>query len=323
MLTFDSVDEIQTWVLQSLLKEGREAEPRGLRTLELLGVSLALRRPRRRCVVHPTRRWSLPAAIGEFAWHVSGSRDLAFIGYYFKRWKQLSDDPTSVQGSCYGYRIFNRYRDGQTNWDRMIRVLRTDPSSRRAVLDVYDSEISLDPSVKDSPCACTLQFLIRDGRLHLIAHMRSNDVIWGLPYDVFFFTMLQELLAHELERPLGTYTHMVGSLHLYQHHFELAREILRSRSDTPFEMPPMAVFGHLPRFLEIESRLRLGADASLDVLDPYWRDLAVVLQSYRILKIGGSPEDALESVPVGSQYASLLQNLWRDPHDRVVAVPQR
>jgi len=174
------------------------------------------------------------------------------------------------------------------------------------VLDVYDGEIGLRPEVKDSPCACTLQFLIREEQLHLIVHMRSNDAIWGLPYDMFLFTMLQELLANELGTPLGTYTHIVGSLHLYEHHFELARGILKSRPEHSFEMPPLTSFDQLPRFLEIEALLRSGVDTSLDGLDPYWSELAMVLRSYRILKMSGSREDALGSVPVGLRYAALF-----------------
>ena len=46
--------------------------------------------------------------------------------------------------------------------------------------------------------------------------MRSNDVWWGLPYDVFQFTQLQLTLARLLDVAPGEYTHMVGSLHAYE-----------------------------------------------------------------------------------------------------------
>jgi thymidylate synthase len=182
------------------------------------------------------------------------------------------------------------------------------------VLDVYDPEIGLEERVKDAPCACTLQFFIRDDRLHLITYMRSNDVVWGLPYDVFLFTMLQELLSRELSRPLGTYTHIVGSLHLYDHHFELGREILRSETEREFEMPPMAAPGELPHFLEAEVRLRSGKTPPHDEreLDPYWSSLLNVLESYRVFKQSASPQRALECVSVGSRYAILLESLWRN-----------
>jgi hypothetical protein len=65
------------------------------------------------------------------------------------------------------------------------------------------------------PCTLSLQFLIRDKRLNCIATMRSNDIVWGLTYDVFNFTMIQEYVAVKVGIPLGDYFHNAGSLHLY------------------------------------------------------------------------------------------------------------
>ena len=38
----------------------------------------------------------------------------------------------------------------------------------------------------------------------------------GFPYDVFQFTCMQILMSMELEVEIGTYTHIAGSLHLYE-----------------------------------------------------------------------------------------------------------
>jgi thymidylate synthase len=46
--------------------------------------------------------------------------------------------------------------------------------------------------------------------------MRSNDIWMGFPYDVFSFTAMQCLMAMELGLGIGTYTHIAGSLHLYE-----------------------------------------------------------------------------------------------------------
>src|SRR6266581_1097123 len=84
---FDSLDEVQSWVLSILLTEGRPAQPRGLNTLEVVSAAFTLRYPRRRCITNPQRRWSIPYALGEFCWHVSASNELSFIEYYAKQWK--------------------------------------------------------------------------------------------------------------------------------------------------------------------------------------------------------------------------------------------
>ena len=46
--------------------------------------------------------------------------------------------------------------------------------------------------------------------------MRSNDIWTGFPYDVFSFTAFQTMLAFKLNVGIGEYTHIAGSLHLYE-----------------------------------------------------------------------------------------------------------
>jgi hypothetical protein len=67
--------------------------------------------------------------------------------------------------------------------------------------------------------------------------MRSNDVWLGFPYDVFVNTCLQQILANEMQLELGTYTHHVGSLHLYEKNEKAAREALYSPLTPAWESP--------------------------------------------------------------------------------------
>jgi thymidylate synthase len=311
----ESLDEVQLWVLSSLFKEGHETKPRGLETLELFPVSFTLTKPRNRCVANPERRWNMPLAIGEFCWHVSGSNELQFIEYYAKRWREFAEDGSTIRGSCYGHRIFSRSSDGRSQWQQIGELLRTDPQSRRAVLNFQERMEDLVTD-KDVPCANTMQFLVRNSRLHAIVSMRSNDAIWGLPYDVFLFTMFQELLASELGLPLGTYTHVVGSLHLYERHFDLAQRIIRAPLVPTDEMPAMEQHSQLRTFLDLEARLRSGTHFSPELkrgLHPYWQNLLAVLAWYRYAKDEGGYEKALDSVPLDSPYRTFLSNLAGAP----------
>ena len=274
---FESVDEVQSWVLNMLLDEGAEVSPRGSPTREVLGVTFRLRNPRRRCVTNHARRFSLPLALGEFAWHMNRADDVASLVYYAKRWSDFADDGLRVTGSCYGRKIFSASADLASQWDRLIDLLRADLLTRRAVLSLWDHS-GLNSTSVDVPCTSTIQFLVRSGRVHAIATMRSNDSIWGLPYDVFLFTMLQEYLATTLNLDLGEYTHFAGSMHLYERHSALAERILRAPSED-FEMPPMA--GALQEFLDAESRIRHSDASSTESLHEYWQACADVLMWYR------------------------------------------
>jgi len=161
-----------------------------------------------------------------------------------------------------------------------------------------------------------MQFLVRDSKLHAIVYMRSNDAIWGLPYDVFLFTMLQELLASELGLQLGTYTHTVGSLHLYEKHFDLAQKIVGGQIVPADEMPAMEQYGQLSSFLVLEARLRTGASVDSQEklsLHPYWRDLLSVLEWFRYAKEAGGYARASDRIPLHSPYRAFLSNLAGAP----------
>lgn len=113
--TFDSLDQVQSWILTSLLKQGSPVTSRGMPTLELYPVAFAIRSPRRRCITNPERRWSLPLALGEFCWHATGSNELGFIEYYALRWREFADG-VAIIGSCYGHNIFHGKNEQPSQW---------------------------------------------------------------------------------------------------------------------------------------------------------------------------------------------------------------
>jgi len=76
---------------------------------------------------------------------------------------------------------------------RTVNLLHDDPDSRQAVISIYNN--LFDQRVtKDTPCTLSLQFLIRDGQLDMIATMRSNDLLWGFSYDINQFSFIQKLI---------------------------------------------------------------------------------------------------------------------------------
>lgn len=280
---FGSLDELQRWAFERVLAEGSQVNPRGLPTLEVSPVEMSLANPRRRLLTSATRKWNLPLAVGEFCWHVSASNELSFIRYYSNRWNDFTDDERTIRGSCYGYRLFHPQGHAPSQWEVAQSLLKRDPFSRRAVL-LMSQPLSVDDiDAKDVACSSSLQFLVRDGRLDAILHMRSNDAYWGLPYDVFFFTMLQELFAAQLGLELGVYHHSVASLHLYSRHIERAKKVLQDTKWLDLEMPKMLCSAEMTHFLAAEQALRVGdsdALSGVNALPAYWRSLAQVLAHF-------------------------------------------
>lgn len=145
----------------------------------------------------------------------------------------------------------------------VVKLLKRDPDSRQAVITLFDSDRDLGrPDVKDVPCTLSIQFLLRDQRygpedgdvrkaLHVWVAMRSNDAWLGLPYDLGQFSLLQMAVAQALGAGLGTYTHTVGSMHLYEQNWDAAALIHGPRST-----PRGVQFGRGSDIAEIASRCR-------------------------------------------------------------------
>lgn len=265
--------------------------PRGSKINENLAVTLELNNPRARLLSCKKRNTNYGFAVGEFLWYWTGKQDLATMLYYNKRMKDYSDDGKTLN-SAYGYRMRKEVLMTQlsskkssmelesvtqvlhghsTQWEVAVQTLAQDTDSRRCVLHInrpFDQEKAAKVGSKDVPCTLSLQFFIRERKLHLHVHMRSNDVMWGLTYDLFSFTLFQELMLLELRKiptmtdlELGKYYHTAGSLHLYEPHFQQAKDIVLEYGMAMDLQPPQEPIGDLKdldEVIEVEEDLRTG-----------------------------------------------------------------
>ena len=278
-----TLDDLMREVIDDLLKHGADINPSKGRACELVGAMLTLENPRARLSLTETRG-KLFSCLGELFWYLSGRGDVEQISYYLPRYLELAEGG-EIWGA-YGPRLLGP--EGQLR--NVVRVLRDKPDSRQAVVQLFDHE-DIAQAHEDVPCTCTLQFMVRDGKLHLIVYMRSNDAVWGLTHDVFCFTMLQEIISRELEVELGLYRHMVGSLHLYERHQDEARSFLdEGWQSTMVEMPPMPTgdqWTAIEEVVQVEAAIRSGShidDSRLATSDPFWADLMRLLLVFREAK---------------------------------------
>lgn len=177
---------------------------------EIINLSFVIGDPTRGIVNSKIREMPMRYALGELLWYLSGSNKLKDIENYSKFWGNISDDGTTVN-SAYGYRIHQMF--GFDQWEYVKELLTADPFSRQAIIHIKTPS---NVKTKDMPCTTHLQFSIREGELYLMTVMRSNDIWLGMPFDVFAFTALQIKMAMELGVGIGDYTHVTGSLHLYE-----------------------------------------------------------------------------------------------------------
>lgn len=154
---------------------------------------------------------SLSYALGELLWYFTGDNKVSFIGQFGSLWSRISDDG-ETNNSAYGHLIQKKW--GFDQLDLMKRILEADPNSRRAVININTPHPEVIET-RDEPCTISMQFFVRNNKLDMTTVMRSNDIWYGTPYDVVYFTSLQLILATQLGVELGEYTHFAGSFHVY------------------------------------------------------------------------------------------------------------
>lgn len=202
---------------KKLYYEGIEVAPRNMKTIELLHETFCIEDPTANIAYIEGRNFSLMHAFAESLLLFNRTNRVNSYAFINKRMANYSDNGTTLHGA-YGHRI-NHYLDS------IIRKLSEDEYTRQAVINIYDKRSDLNIVTKDVPCTLSLIFTVREKKLNLHVIMRSNDIIWGTPYDVFVFTTLQQAIANTLGLELGKYYHTAISLHCYENMFDTLKLI--------------------------------------------------------------------------------------------------
>lgn len=317
-----TLDDVMHDVIREIIDRGRTIHPKKGDALEITGVVLEILDPRARLSRTETRG-RVFSALGELMWYLSGSNDVEFITYYIESYKDLDEGGIIFGG--YGPRLLSW--NPQQSWkgvdqiSNVTEILRTRKDSRNAVIQLFDST-DLATKHEDVPCTCTLQFMLREGKLHLFTNMRSNDVHLGLPHDVFCFTMLQEIMANSVGAELGSYKHAVGSMHLYLKNKRPAERYLKEGFQrTAALMQPMPQgdpWLEIRRVLDAEIAIRTGGEIEDTIfadMNPYWADIVRLLQVFAAKK----RKDAGELKKIGAKMSNQTYVKFIDRIVRILA----
>jgi thymidylate synthase len=267
MISFETLDELYMFAAREVLNSPDTLESRVGMTREVLGFSARLTDVCSNFVFNPERQLDPAYAAAELLWYLSGANDISMISAYAPQYKRMttgpSDDGVHSWGA-YGFRWANdptfvqelfklihsgklpglkqeRLFDGgklESSYSQIHLVtllLHRQPQTRQAIVTAWNSG-DLPHAVAgdrgDLPCTLSLQFLLRNGKLNCICTMRSNDIWYGMPYDIFCFTSIQRLMAEWLKVRVGWYQHQVGSLHVYAKHEERLKVLVKEEFGT-------------------------------------------------------------------------------------------
>jgi thymidylate synthase len=210
-----SANAVWLKLIADLMNHGTESAPRGHMTKEMLGYQTVV--DMRRPVVNVAERINgtyFAFMCAEAAWILSGDNKVSTIGAFAPSIHKFSDDGRYFFGA-YGPKIADQISG-------VVRTLKTDPDTRQAVMNIWREN---PIATKDVPCTISVQFLIRDGKLHCNDTMRSSDAWLGWPFDVFNFSMLSHFVClllrdQGVDVEPGLLRLTAGSQHLYAKNFE-------------------------------------------------------------------------------------------------------
>ena len=206
--SFWSANEAFEYFYKTISKHGGDFAD----TKTLFNIGFTLLEPRARRITSEKRGWKEDYAEAEWQWYLSGDRNIKKLGKLYGKvpeiWKRMADGKGNVN-SNYGWQW---KRNNQISW--VISLLNKQPDTRQAVITILDMK-EHDTFTYDTPCTYAIQFTIVHGRLNMCVTMRSNDLWYGFCNDQYQFSMLQEMIAKEINMDMGTYYHFAHNLHIY------------------------------------------------------------------------------------------------------------
>ncbi|MGH9879030.1 MAG: thymidylate synthase, partial [Nitrososphaerales archaeon] len=244
--------------IEEILSRGTSIHPSRGNALQLIAHQLTLDDPRDRILFNAIRSWNLAQALGHFLWMIAGRSDLRSIQFYNKHAANFSSDGEKLIGA-YGPRMAGTGTRDQINY--VVNLLQERPDTRRAVITIYSPDLDHHDLKDEVPCAMDIQFISMDNRLHAISHMRSQEALFMMPYDIFFFTLLHEYIAARADLRCGSYTHFCNSIHIYEKDTDFANAVKRNGVET-LRMPIMPIVSakdSLASLLAIEEEIRTEA----------------------------------------------------------------
>ena len=196
-----------------------------------------------------TKRLVWKSMVSELLWFVSGSdniNDLKAIyphnrlwdgnyGDYLKRLGVSANDGS--MGRIYGAQ-WRRWNGGVDQLQQAIDLIRSDPGSRRIIVNAWNASEVRAQDVALPPCHSFFQFYVAGGKLSLHMYQRSADLFLGVPLNIASYALLLHMVARITDLAPGDFIHTLGDAHIYLNHLDAVR---RQLARDPYPLPRLEI----------------------------------------------------------------------------------
>jgi len=137
-------------------------------------------------------------------------------------------EPGNINGHAYTYgdRMRNYLTYDEYTMDQIqfiVEQLKKNPTSRRSIAHTWI--VGEDNNSNTPPCMQTVQFVMRDNYVNVIAYFRSNDMCMAWGANAYGLAHLQSNVASEISANLGYLETISMCAHIYETDIQFAKRI--------------------------------------------------------------------------------------------------
>lgn len=201
-----------------------------------------------------TKKLHFKSIVHELLWFLRGETNTKYLNEHgVTIWDEWADANGEL-GPIYGAQ-WRKWGTAQgKNIDQLSRLisdLRENPFSRRHLLNTWNVG-ELDKMALP-PCHILAQFYVsKRGGLSCQFYQRSVDVFLGLPFNIASYALLTYIIASMVGLFPEKIYFMGGDVHLYNNHFEQARQQLQRQ---PHPFPSLYI---KPSFINVKEMEKLA-----------------------------------------------------------------
>lgn len=229
-------------------------------------VTTVYERPLERVLFDPRRDANPIFHLMESIWMLAGQRDATWLDQFVSDFsRRFAEDDGNAHGA-YGYRWRKHFGRATGEAEKMIekgphwiepitikidqlveagKILLNDPTSRQAVVSMWDPAIDLGAKKRDIPCNDMIMFRGRYDHMDQIWLLdttvlcRSNDIIWGAyGANAVHMSFMAEVVAALAGMRMGRYYQVSNNYHAYTEVFNKMYPPVLSPQNDPLRLDP-------------------------------------------------------------------------------------